>query len=132
VFRVLYEGVRTKFYDVPQGGHIWGLLFVLAMNKIRDQISYHRAARRNVRRTTGVDVHNWDDLFGKDESAATLLRMEVEDYLSKLEEPDRAIIALRMTGHSVGEVAEQTGRAKRSVERVLQKARDQLMELLRP
>ena len=84
VFRVLYEGVRSKFYDVPQGGELWGLLFVMAINKVRDQIAYHRAARRNVRRTNGADVES-GDLFGKDESTAALLRLTVEEYLAGLD-----------------------------------------------
>lgn len=132
VFRVLYEGMRTKFYDVPQGGELWSLLFVLAVNKLRDQVSFHKAAKRSVRRTAPADDRNPDNLFGHDESTAALLRLVVEEYLNKLPESERAIIALRMTGHSVDEVAEQTGRAKRTVERVLQKARDRLTDLLRP
>jgi RNA polymerase sigma-70 factor (ECF subfamily) len=132
VFRVLYEGVRSKFYDVPQGGELWGLLFVLAVNKLHDQVSYHRAARRSVRRTTTTDGPAQEDLFTEDETAATLLRWTVEEYLARLDETERAIVALRMTGHSVDEVAEKTDRAKRTVERVLKKARDQLTALLRP
>ena len=132
VFRALYEGVRSKFYDVPQGGELWGLLFVLAVNKVRDQVAYHRAARRDVHRTATTDPQTRDDLFGRDESTAALLRLTVEEYLASLDETERAIVGLRMTGHSVDEVAGQTGRAKRTVERVLQKARDQLTELLRP
>lgn len=129
VFRVLYEGMRTRFYDVPQGGELWGLLFVLAVNKLRDQVAYHRAARRNVRRTT--DAPDQAEALARDESTAALLRLTVEEYLAGLDETGRAIVALRMTGHSVDEVAERVGRAKRTVERVLQKARDQLDELLR-
>jgi RNA polymerase sigma-70 factor, ECF subfamily len=132
VFRVLYEGMRSKFYDVPQGGELWSLLFVLAVNKIRDQVAFHKAAKRNVYRTAPADDRNPDDLFGKDETAAAQLRLVVEEYLAALPETERAIIALRMTGHSVDEVAAQTGRAKRTVERVLQKARDRLTDLLRP
>ena len=63
-------------------------------------------------------------------STAALLRLTVEEYLAGLDEMERAVVALRMTGHSVDEVAERVGRAKRTVERVLQKARDQLSELL--
>jgi RNA polymerase sigma-70 factor (ECF subfamily) len=132
VFRALYEGVRTKFYDVPQGGELWGLLFVLAVNKVRDQVAFHRAACRNVHRTTATDDPTPEALFAKDESTAALLRMTVEEYLTGLDETERAIVALRMTGHSIDEVVERVGRAKRTVERVLQKARDQLTELLRP
>ncbi len=132
VFRVLYQGVRTKFYDVPPGGELWGLLFVMAINKVRDQVAFHQAACRNVSRTFATDAMTPDDLLGQDENNAALLRLTVEEYLCGLDETDRGIVAFRMTGHSVEEIADRIGRAKRTVERVLQKARDQLTELLRP
>ncbi|QEL15457.1 RNA polymerase sigma factor [Limnoglobus roseus] len=131
VFRVLYEGVRTKFYDVPPGGELWGLLFVLAVNKVRDQVAFHQAACRNVGRTLATDAMPPGDLLDQDETNAALLRLMVEEYLAGLDETDREIVACRMTGHSVDEIADRIGRAKRTVERVLQQARNQLTELFR-
>jgi RNA polymerase sigma-70 factor (ECF subfamily) len=131
VFRVLYQGVQAAFYDVPRGGELWGLVFVLAVNKVRDQVAFHRAARRNVHRTT-PDGASTVEALGRDDRTATLLRLTVEEYLAGLPEADRAVVALRMTGHTVAEIADQTGRARRTVERVLQQARDQLTDVLRP
>jgi RNA polymerase sigma-70 factor (ECF subfamily) len=130
VFLALHEGLRAKFYDVPQGGELWGLLFVLALNKVRDRLSFHRAARRSVHRT--LPEGDAGDLIGDDEADAAALRLEVEEYLAGLPEPDRSIVSLRMSGHTVDEVSAQVGRAKRTVERILQQSRDQLAALLRP
>jgi RNA polymerase sigma-70 factor (ECF subfamily) len=52
VFRIFFQGVRTNAYDVPSNGELWGLLMVITMNKIREKIDFHRAAKRDVTRTT--------------------------------------------------------------------------------
>ena len=36
-------------YDVPPGEELWGLLLVIALNKIRTEETFHRAAKRDVR-----------------------------------------------------------------------------------
>ncbi|MFO0806220.1 MAG: protein kinase [Gemmataceae bacterium] len=88
VFRSLYEGVRKKFYDIPKGGEIWGLLFVLAANKLRDQISFHQAERRTVHRTDTNVAGSLDDVLGADDTAAAALKLTVEEYLAGLVEAD--------------------------------------------
>jgi RNA polymerase sigma-70 factor (ECF subfamily) len=128
VFRSLYEGVRKKFYDIPKGGEIWGLLFVLAANKLRDQISFHQAERRTVHRTEANQAGSLDEFLAADDATAALLKLTVEEYLAGLAVGDRDIVGLRMSGHSIEEIVQQTGRAKRTVERVLQTARDRLAD----
>jgi len=56
--------------------------------------------------------------------------MTVDDYLAGLSEDDRRVVAARLLGHTVNEIATDTGRAVRTVERVLRQARDRLAELL--
>src|SRR5262245_23156257 len=34
VFRVFFHGARRKVYEVPPSGELWGLLMVLALNKV--------------------------------------------------------------------------------------------------
>jgi RNA polymerase sigma-70 factor (ECF subfamily) len=128
VFRTLYQGVRAKFYDAPEDGELWGLLFVLAVNRVRDELAYHAAARRNVHRTSGGPSP--DELLTRDHTAATLLRMQVDEYLARLPADEREVVGLRMTGHTVAEIAQRTGRARRTVERILQNARTQLVRVV--
>jgi RNA polymerase sigma-70 factor (ECF subfamily) len=130
VFRALYQGVRAKFYDAPQDGELWGLLFVLAVNRVRDEMAFHGAARRSVHRTASGGGPDPDALLTRDQTAATLLRMQVDEYLAGLPADEREVVGLRMTGHSVAEIAGRTGRARRTVERILQNARTQLVRVV--
>lgn len=129
VFRVVYRQIKAQKYEVPADGDLWRLLAVLAANKLRDHIRHHRTAKRNVYQTANGDDPDRTPAR-VDETAETHLRMTVDDYLTKLSEADRRVVAARLLGHTVNEIATETGRAIRTIERVLRHARDRLTELL--
>jgi RNA polymerase sigma factor (sigma-70 family) len=129
VFRVVYRQIAAQKYDVPADGDLWRLLAVLAANKLRDHIRHHRTAKRNVFQTAGGDDPDRTPARA-DETAEAHLRMTVDDYLAGLTEADRRVVAARLLGHTVNEISADTGRAVRTVERVLRQARDRLAELL--
>ena len=126
VFRAFFHGVRRKAYDVPPGGEIWGLLLVLALNKIRNQVGHHTAAKRSVHQTAGGPEITQRQPLGRDDSAAVFLRMVLDEQLDGLPESNRAIVRMRMEGYEVAEIAERAGRSRRTVERVLRDFRDRL------
>jgi RNA polymerase sigma-70 factor (ECF subfamily) len=128
VFRTFFQGVRKQAYDVPPGGELWGLLMVLALNKIRNQVEYHTATKRAVRRTTPARDTDGAEVLSRDETAAVFLRMVLDEQMEGLPEANRAVIRLRIEGHEVGEIAEKTGRSRRTVERVLQDFRNRLSQ----
>jgi RNA polymerase sigma-70 factor (ECF subfamily) len=121
VFRTLFQGVAERAYSAPEGRELWGLLCVLALNKLRERVAYHQAARRDVRRTAGGV-----DALPDADAEAQWLGIEVDDLLDRFRPADREVIYLRMTGYEVTEIAERTGRSLRTVERVLQRARAKL------
>jgi RNA polymerase sigma-70 factor (ECF subfamily) len=121
VFRTLFQGVADRAYSAPEGRELWGLLCVLALNKVRERIAYHQAARRDVRRTAGGV-----DTIADADAEAQWLGVEVDDLLGRFRPADREVIHLRMTGYEVTEIADRTGRSLRTVERVLQRARAKL------
>src|SRR5437868_4771116 len=51
VFRRFFVAARKGSYEVPSGEDLWNLLMVFTINRIRSEQSFHRAARRDVRRT---------------------------------------------------------------------------------
>ncbi|HEV3082261.1 MAG TPA: ECF-type sigma factor, partial [Gemmataceae bacterium] len=53
VFRCFFQAARRGYYDVPAGEELWGILLVIALNKIRDARAFHTAAKRDVRLTSG-------------------------------------------------------------------------------
>ena len=130
VFGSFFRRVRKGYYDVPAGEELWKLLLVMALNKIRAQGTYHRAAKRDVRLTATADAVDGNRPRSQDDPEHALLRLVVEEALEQLDQRQREIVRLRLHGHEVAEIAELTGRSKRTVERNLQSARSKLSRLL--
>lgn len=128
VFRTFFRRASLGHYTVPDGEEIWKLLLVIALNKVRATGAFHRAAKRDVRRTSGGEAFERaiESSPGGDEAALNTLRMVVEELLREQNESHRRMIELRIDGHEVGEIAEAVCRSKRSVERVLQDFRRRL------
>jgi RNA polymerase sigma-70 factor (ECF subfamily) len=132
VFRTFFRRVTLGQYAVPEGEELWKLLLVIALNKVRATGAFHRAAKRDVKRTSGGEVYEQavESQPGNDETALSLLRMVIEDLLRDLPEAHRRIIELRIEGHDVNEIATAVQRSKRSVERELQDFRKRLQSLI--
>ena len=128
VFRTFFRRAGLGHYSVPDGEEIWKLLLVIALNKVRATGAFHRAAKRDIRKTAQGEAfeHAIDSKSGRDESALALLKMVIEELLHDLPESHRRIIELRIEGHEVNDIAAETKRSKRTVERVLQEFRQSL------
>jgi RNA polymerase sigma-70 factor (ECF subfamily) len=133
VFGSFFRVASAGHYDVPVGEELWKLFLVIALNKIRAKGAFHRAAKRDVRLTAAGDYFdNCAELPDKhDEAALAFLRLSVEEAMGQLPVAQRQMVALRIEGYDVGEIAQQTGRSKRTVERLLQAARKKLAHLLK-
>jgi RNA polymerase sigma-70 factor (ECF subfamily) len=133
IFGSFFRGASKGYYEVPEGEELWKLFLVIALNKIRAKGKYHRAARRDVRMTVGSD--HFDALpvsvGNPEDGEVAFLRLAVAEALEKLPPQHKQIVTLRMEGHEVREIAELAGRSHRTVERILQQARDRLSQLLK-
>lgn len=127
-FRRAAEGV----YEVPDGNELWNLLLVITLNKIRAKAIFHQARKRDVRRTTeGIDLDDWfSSAQRSDNIPYALLRMVIDEALQDFEPDDRQAICLRIDGYQVDQIAEKTGRSKRTIERILQEFRKKLGSVL--
>ena len=132
VFRTFFRRASLGHYTVPDGEEIWKLLLVIALNKVRATGAFHRAAKRDVRRTAGGEAFDRavESQPGRDEAALDVLRMVIEELLQGLPEAHRRMIELRIEGHEVNDIAAAVRRSKRSVERVLQDFRQRLDALI--
>ena len=128
VFRTFFNGVRHETYNVPPEGHLWGLLMVLALNKIRSQVDFHGAAKRSVHRTSRSDELDAHVVGGANDPSEGFLQVVLDDLLAGLPESNREIVRLRIDGYEVKEIAARTGRSRRTVERVLQDFRDRVAD----
>ncbi len=129
VFRTFFRRASEGLYDVPPGEQLWQLLLVLALNKVRALGVHHRAQKRDVGRTAGspgLDAYRG----ARDETPMHVLSMVIDEVVGELPEIQQQMIQLRIEGHEVSQIAERTQRSKRSVERVLQKLRQRLSDLI--
>jgi RNA polymerase sigma-70 factor (ECF subfamily) len=132
IFGSFFRGANSGFYDVPVGEELWKLFLVIALNKIRAKGAFHRAAKRDVRKTSEGDGHEQCADLPEEQDTADLafLRLTVAEALERLPPRHRQIVTLRIEGYEVTEIAERTGCSKRTTERLLQEARNQLAYLL--
>lgn len=132
VFGSFFRGAQQGYYDVPVGEELWKLFLVIALNKIRAKGAFHLAAKRDVRKTADGEAIDKlaDGAPTDDETALQVLKLTLDEALDQLPAGHREMIELRIEGHEIDEIAQRTGRAKRTVERILQEARKRLAELL--
>ncbi len=131
VFRRFFKAVDQGRYAIPSGEDLGDLLVAITLNRVRSEEAYHRAKRRDLRKTTGGEglaevpgpECSGDDL-GRD------LPVVVNELIESLPPDHRQVVADRMEGFEVAEIAARIGRSKRTVERMLQDARSRLKTLL--
>lgn len=129
VFRTFFRRASEGQYDVASGEELWKLLLVMALNKIRTLATFHNAKKRDAGITSAMPEH-FEISSSQNESAYSILRMTIEELTDSLSESQKSMILMRIDGHSVDEISTKTGRAKRSIERVLQKFKEQLSQTL--
>jgi RNA polymerase sigma-70 factor, ECF subfamily len=127
VFRTFFRRAASGQYEAPEGDELWKLLLVMALNKVRSLGSYHRAGKRDIRRTESILVEA-SVSAAESQEAKNILCMSVDEIIHKQPETHRSIIRLRIDGMDVQAIADHEKRSKRTVERVLQSFRTQLME----
>jgi RNA polymerase sigma-70 factor (ECF subfamily) len=124
---------RDGGLDVGSWDGLWGVLTMITLRKCADRAAYYSAGKRDVARET---VTNADDSVTpadlvldrepQPEEAAALAET-VEELFRSLDDPDeRAILELSLQGFTAAEVAEQLGRAERSVRRLRERLRKRI------
>ncbi len=128
VFKSIFRGMQSGNYDAPPGSTLWNLLAVIAVNKLRRRGTHQTAQRRDISRTTSLELVDETTLV--DSSSLEFLEICVHEILQSLRPLDREILSLRMDGYQVHEISERTKRTLRTVERSLQRSRERLAILL--
>lgn len=127
VFRTFFRRAATGQYEAPEGDELWKLLLVMALNKLRTRSSYHRARKRDVRKTQSIEANDTRLDPESREEAKTVLQISIEEIIELQPESHRDVIRLRIEGYNVQEIADSLRKSKRTVERVLQSFRNELM-----
>ena len=127
VFRTFFRRASAGQYDVPEGEELWKLLLVIALNKVRAQGNFHRAGRRDVSRTKALPIEDTAKDQDDQRLAEQILQMSIDEIVVQLPESSRQIIRMRIEGYAIQEIADKLKRSKRTIERVLQSFRAELL-----
>ncbi len=133
VFRTFFRRASIGQYDVAQGEDLWKLLLIISLNKIRSQSEFHRAQKRDVGKTITLKnefFQNQSSAKDGNETAYVILKMTVDELLDDLPAGHADIVRLRIENQTLPAIAKKIGRSHRTVERVLQKFRDKLLEIV--
>lgn len=124
-FLAFFAGVAAGHFEVREGGGLWSLLMVIALNEVRAAGLYHRARKRDVRRTIdgAAAERGIRAVPVADHAPHVLLRLTLGEAFDRLPPRHRAVIELRAEGYEVAEIAARVRRSKRTVERVLEQFR---------
>jgi RNA polymerase sigma-70 factor (ECF subfamily) len=132
VFRSFFNRQRAGRFTIESWDSLWGILMVMTLRKCRRRIAYFKAGRRNTQREKPWDENgeaNGDPaLFTREPtpSEAAILIDIVGKLMAGLPEDDRAILTLHLQGCTIAEIKAQTGRAIRTIRRILERIRRQL------
>ncbi|MBL8870268.1 MAG: sigma-70 family RNA polymerase sigma factor [Planctomycetaceae bacterium] len=128
VFRTFFRRVADGQYEAPEGDELWKLLLVIALNKVRNRGAYHRSQKRNVRNTQSIEHVPVAAKDTQHEVATSILCLSLQELIDKQPESHRDIIRLRIDGHDIQTITNKLSKSKRTIERVLQNFRKELLD----
>jgi len=135
VFRSFFNRQREGRFAIENWDSLWGILMVMTLRKCRRRIQYYKAGRRDAQRETRWDPEMGGEgeagFFARDPtpSEAAMLLDLVGRLMRDLPEEDRAVLTLHLQGCTIAEIKAKTGRAMRTIRRVLERIRHHLREI---
>jgi DNA-directed RNA polymerase specialized sigma24 family protein len=135
----LLQSVFAGFFAAPPGpggpprsrDDLWRLLVHFTLCKVANTAHHHRAARRDVRRVQPLGDFDGAEAGVLGPEAEAVAREEFDRLLALLPEDLQRILALRLEGYTVAEIAARLGRVERTVELKLRAIRGLLAPHLR-
>lgn len=123
-------------FDLSSWDSLWSLLTVITLRKCGRVIHRFRAKVRDIEREvvrqagTDFDTSSFEAIAREPTpSEALALSETVEEMMRGLEDYQRRMVELSLSGHTVAEIGEQEGCTVRTVQRVLKRVRERLETL---
>jgi RNA polymerase sigma factor (sigma-70 family) len=128
VFRTFFRRAQAGEIHLYDPDRLCALLARITVHKALDQISFHRAAKRNVERDADPGTGDHDPVAQVLDSEPTpeainLFIDQLEHFLTKLGSEERQVLEMRMQGYAVEEIAKRLGTYDRKVYRILERIR---------
>ncbi len=124
-------------FDHDGSDGLWGLLVVITVRKCTKWADLFGAGKRSAEREVSLNADGpagdpWREVAGREPGPdeAAVLSDLIERLMERLGPREQEIIALRMQGCELEEIAGQVRSSRRTVARVVAEAKDVLRELL--
>jgi RNA polymerase sigma-70 factor (ECF subfamily) len=136
VVQSAYESFFLRYekgqYELASWDGLWGLLAIITLRKCSSRREYLKAARRDPARELNGRAHTsglcWEAVDrGPSPDHAAVLTETVERLLNRFDPPERAIVELSLQGYTTPEIADRLGRSRRTVRRVRERVKLQLI-----
>jgi RNA polymerase sigma-70 factor (ECF subfamily) len=135
VYRSFFCRHAAGQFDLPNWNGLWGLLTVMTVRKCSEQAEYFRAARRDVRRELSLpdeaQARAAVGLLAREPTPAEAAAMTdlLARWLGGFEGHEQLILTLHLQGYTLLEITGQVGRARRTVQRTIERGRKRLLRL---
>ena len=139
-YKSFFAGQGQGHFVLTDWDSLWGLLAVITLRKCYRRRDYLRAEQRDAAREVSLSpwsragargTGSWWDLMDREPTPveAAMLTETVEQLLGGLERPEREIVELSLQGYTAPEIASRLGRSRRTVRRVRERVKDELIRL---
>jgi RNA polymerase sigma factor (sigma-70 family) len=133
VYCSFFVGARDNRFVLQESGDLWRLLVAITIHKVHHQVKFHTAGKRTVQReANGPSSEGPLDIpveMLADEPSpaeAVVLADTLEEVMRRLQPLQRRMVELRLQGHSVAEIVNETQRSRATVERLLERVKREL------
>ena len=136
VFKSLFRRARDGDFEFQDDEDFWKLLLTIALNKVRNKVRFHSAAKRDPSRETSPGREQGADSFIRDQLSRGSTAAEsvafadlLEAVLNSLGEPQQQLIQYRLEGCTQTEIAENLRVDPKTLRRMYGQIRDRVVEL---
>jgi RNA polymerase sigma factor (sigma-70 family) len=130
VFRTFFGRVQQHRFVFEEENDLWKLLVGITMNKLRNKVDWHTAAKRDVGAERSLDggrssLPSAFDADGESPSPEAVVAFIdlLEHFMCELRDADRKVLELRLQDLTQDEIAKEVGCTERTVRRVLERIR---------
>jgi RNA polymerase sigma-70 factor (ECF subfamily) len=135
VYRSFFCRHGAGQFELAGWGSLWGLLTLMTVRKCAERAEHFRAARRDVRREVLLPAEDQArvvlELLAHEPTPpeAAALTDLLGRWLGGFERHEQAILTLHLQGHTLLEISDRVGRARRTVQRTIERGRKRLQRL---
>ena len=135
-YRSFFRKAGDGRYNLEKSGDLWKLLTAITVSKIRGQVEFHMAQKRQVYAEESIAanksfrVHPEAVVRDPTPDDAAALEEELKAIVTHLDPLQSKILELALADHSTDEIAEKVQRSVRTVRRTIQAIRQGLEKRL--